>query len=99
MKKWINGKMPYELKLLREHFDDLTQTHHIHVRLHEYDDAGNEIAHGEEYQRGFCLPGHEDDTDFDQELANLKALLVTRYERTKRHRASLKGAMSRHLTK
>jgi hypothetical protein len=89
--------MPYELKLLREHFDDLSQTHHLHVRLHELDDEGSEVGHGEEFQRGFCLPGHEDDTDFDRELVNLKADLVKRYERTKRHRAGLRAAMSKHL--
>jgi CHASE3 domain sensor protein len=90
--------MPYELKLLREHFDDLSQTHHLHVRLHELDDAGNEVSHGEEYQRGFCLPGHEDSTDFYQELANLKADLVKRYEGTKLHRASLRAGMTKHLS-
>jgi len=90
--------MAYALKLLREHFDDLTQTHHLHVRLHELDEAGNEIGRGEEYQRGFCLPGHEDDTNFDKELSSLKDFLVKRYERTKRHRVSLRAAMGKHLT-
>lgn len=112
----------YELKLLREHFDEATQTHHLHVRLVELgesvgaahvrsQDSGGPIrigpetgeppvlGYGEEFQRSFCFPGHDDDFDFERELEDLKVWLARRYERTKKHKEALNAAVQKHLTK